>query len=453
MRPLGRSRRWRLACAKGVSQRRTRRGRVCLCRVGRCAREGRGLSLHRRARRRLGRGPAVVQEVRRTRQVECVTRDVGGMVGGTQSNQRVAQPVPPAARRTRPLWEPRHRRPLSMVPLERRLGQFELAAQRRTPSLFGGVVRGSVAVRRRLSPQMLAPLLALALVAARADELTEGLYGLRQSLKVLGDIVFTLRLELLQPSLPRHQACAAGARAADRRRRGSTGHVVLCGAVKPRPSGDAAGVLAVPLRGVLHLPHVCYRRMSATGSGILRAAFLENLTLAQALRALPRDRDPSRRVWSGAWLHALGWLAAQGGSPGDALRAYLEGVYDTLAAGAAALAGWHVQLKNWVSEAWDHALADRTAAAVQAGGGARAEYAAHFAVPNGQGDAEPGFPSGMPQYFRHTSRFRNHQHARALMRLRCCSPPVCCLPHPPHGWGHILPPLPLHSRNSRARLA
>ena len=34
----------------------------------------------------------------------------------------------------------------------------------------------------------------------------------------------------------------------------------------------------------------------------------------------------------------------------------------------------------------------------------------------------------MPQYFRHTSRFRNHQHARALMRLRCCSPPFAASP-------------------------
>jgi hypothetical protein len=34
----------------------------------------------------------------------------------------------------------------------------------------------------------------------------------------------------------------------------------------------------------------------------------------------------------------------------------------------------------------------------------------------------------MPYYFRHTSRFRNHQHARALMRLRCCSPPFAASP-------------------------
>jgi hypothetical protein len=35
---------------------------------------------------------------------------------------------------------------------------------------------------------------------------------------------------------------------------------------------------------------------------------------------------------------------------------------------------------------------------------------------------EPGFPDAMPCYFRHTSRFE-HQHARSLMRLRCCSDP------------------------------
>ncbi|KAI8476376.1 MAG: hypothetical protein J3K34DRAFT_463952 [Monoraphidium minutum] len=65
--------------------------------------------------------------------------------------------------------------------------------------------------------------------------------------------------------------------------------------------------------------------------------------------AVVATTQPPSTVTSGAWLHALSWLAAEGGSPGDALREYLEGVSDTLAAGAAALAGWHVKLKNWVS--------------------------------------------------------------------------------------------------------
>lgn len=34
----------------------------------------------------------------------------------------------------------------------------------------------------------------------------------------------------------------------------------------------------------------------------------------------------------------------------------------------------------------------------------------------------------MPYYFRHTSRFREHQHVRALMRLRCCSDPFAASP-------------------------
>jgi hypothetical protein len=90
--------------------------------------------------------------------------------------------------------------------------------------------------------------------------------------------------------------------------------------------------------------------------------------------------------------------------------------------------GWQAKLPASVTQAWDHALIARTDAAALGGGGARAEYATHFAVPEGQGEAEPGFPPRMPHYFRHTSRFRNHQHARALMRLRCCSPPFAASP-------------------------
>ena len=56
-------------------------------------------------------------------------------------------------------------------------------------------------------------------------------------------------------------------------------------------------------------------------------------------------------------------------------------------------------------------------------GGAAAEYAAAFEARPGEWEPEKGFPEDMPYYFKHTARFHNHQHARALMRLRCCSAP------------------------------
>jgi hypothetical protein len=34
----------------------------------------------------------------------------------------------------------------------------------------------------------------------------------------------------------------------------------------------------------------------------------------------------------------------------------------------------------------------------------------------------------MPHYFRHPSSFHAHKHARALMRLRCCSTPFAACP-------------------------
>jgi hypothetical protein len=42
-------------------------------------------------------------------------------------------------------------------------------------------------------------------------------------------------------------------------------------------------------------------------------------------------------------------------------------------------------------------------------------------------DKEQRFPEKMPFYFRHTSRF-NREHARALMRVRCCSDPFAASP-------------------------
>ena len=74
-------------------------------------------------------------------------------------------------------------------------------------------------------------------------------------------------------------------------------------------------------------------------------------------------------------------------------------------------------------------MSARTAAVAAARiGGATAEYVACFAPAPGDLAEEPGFPPEMPFYFRHTSRFNSHLHARALMRLRCCSTPFAACP-------------------------
>ena len=53
---------------------------------------------------------------------------------------------------------------------------------------------------------------------------------------------------------------------------------------------------------------------------------------------------------------------------------------------------------------------------------------AAFAPTAADDSPEPGFPRRMPYYYRHTSLFRAHAHARALMRLRCCSDPFAASP-------------------------
>jgi hypothetical protein len=165
-----------------------------------------------------------------------------------------------------------------------------------------------------------------------------------------------------------------------------------------------------------------WNRMVKADEGIIKWAFVGDLSLARSL-----SPARARRTWSGAWLHALDWLAAEGGAPGAFLAAYAAGVHNTLNQGSAAMAGLRQQLGGWELHAWDHALANRAARAVQRGG-ACAEYEACFAAGDADEVPEAGFPSRMPYYFRHTSRFRNHQHARALMRLRCCSPPFSASP-------------------------
>ena len=106
--------------------------------------------------------------------------------------------------------------------------------------------------------------------------------------------------------------------------------------------------------------------------------------------------------------------------------------------------------------AWDEL---KTALAAENAGrqGVWAEYAAAFEPLAGAEPEESGFPDSMPCYFRHTARFNSHAHARALMRLRCCSAPCaacatsfregttcrsCGVPETPE---HVLMDCPAHA--------
>ena len=99
-----------------------------------------------------------------------------------------------------------------------------------------------------------------------------------------------------------------------------------------------------------------------------------------------------------------------------------------------------------VLEAWDESFRAHTAAAAAARpAGARAQYLATFAVTDTEREAESGFPSDMPYYFRHTSHFHNTLHARALMRVRCCSTPFAACPTLHTGAAALCPVCTLHT--------
>lgn len=166
----------------------------------------------------------------------------------------------------------------------------------------------------------------------------------------------------------------------------------------------------------------------------LKRAWVADLHLAHSL-GLDLDapdgrKDPARKTWSGAWLRVLHWLSASGGRCGAAVQAYLQGTLNTLAQGPAATAGMRVHLPEaHIVGAWDELTAAWAAETAQREG-AWAEYCAAFAPVEGASglaeEEEPhcsGFPTSMPCYIRHTARFNSHAHARALMRLRCCSAP------------------------------
>ena len=169
----------------------------------------------------------------------------------------------------------------------------------------------------------------------------------------------------------------------------------------------------------------------------LKRAWVADMHLAHALGlgsdALDGPKHRACKTWSGAWLRALRWLSRSGGPCGAAVGAYLVGVLRTLEHGPDALAGMRVQLaEGSVVGAWDELTALRTAENA-ARPGAIAEYVQCFAHLEGIMDEHmgDGYPATMPYYFRHTARFQNQAHARALMRLRCCSAPyaACATSH------------------------
>jgi hypothetical protein len=168
-----------------------------------------------------------------------------------------------------------------------------------------------------------------------------------------------------------------------------------------------------------------WSRLMLARGGLLRAVFVADVQLARA--TLPSAKRQPR---SGSMLRMLEWLARQGGRSGREVRAYLNRLTNTASHGPTALQRLHLPLGDLatVFGAWDEALLSACEGA-EVRGGATAEYAAHFAFQAGgrleeRLAEEPGFPGEMPYYFRHTSRFRAHTHARALMRLRCCSTPL-----------------------------
>ena len=57
------------------------------------------------------------------------------------------------------------------------------------------------------------------------------------------------------------------------------------------------------------------------------------------------SRSPAHRTWSGAWLRTLGWLAQEGGAPGDILGDYLRRARGALATGT--LGALRTKLLGW----------------------------------------------------------------------------------------------------------
>ena len=213
------------------------------------------------------------------------------------------------------------------------------------------------------------------------------------------------------------------------------------------------------------------RALDAPNTSIMRRALLADLAITrdagapvgaargpggrkEALAAAIAEPDgrrakATRATWSGSFLRTLSWLSHQGGDASNAVGAHLASVLNivfpadpaNVSAGLDALRG--TLTREAALGAWDAAMTNRWNTAVAQPDGPVAEYAAGPALRAADYEQEDGFPAEMPFYIRHTSLF-NPDHARALMRARCCSsdnsacstttpsagPPLCphCIP-------------------------
>ena len=160
-------------------------------------------------------------------------------------------------------------------------------------------------------------------------------------------------------------------------------------------------------------------RMATAPSGLLRSAFVSDVALATDTN-IPTEQRLS--TWSGAWLQAAGWLADEAGGP---LRAALQHVHRSF--DGPSLPHLSTKLQAAALEAWDKVAGAQWATKAAVPDTVAAAYAA-FAPTRADAHSERGFPSSMAHYYRHTSHYRSHEHARALMRLRCCSDPFAASP-------------------------
>jgi hypothetical protein len=143
------------------------------------------------------------------------------------------------------------------------------------------------------------------------------------------------------------------------------------------------------------------------------------------LESADARRDRARRTWSRAWLRILHWLSLRGGSSGNYIRIYLDRVLSGLRTNPPTLTApqcpWHPER---VLDALQHAFSAHMVVACQTAGSPASLHLSSFAVlpETSAVNPNPANPPEMPYYFSHTSSFHPN-HARALMRTRCCSDP------------------------------
>lgn len=168
-----------------------------------------------------------------------------------------------------------------------------------------------------------------------------------------------------------------------------------------------------------------WNRVVAARGGLLRDAFLDNLELAQSMAS---ERTPTcTKVWCGAWITTMHWLAAMG----DETVRDCVSIMEDVIAGDSAAALLRPVATDAALKAFDRALSTYTSDRAKRSPVSAAvvgEYMQCYAIRPDDQVEEDGFPADMPYYFKHTSRFNTHAHARTLMRVRCVSYPLAACP-------------------------